>query len=151
MKPGSLKGVVVSINIGASKGRRKSGVRKARITSLGLEGDAHAGEGERQVSLLAQEWIESQGHRPGDFAENITTKGIALRELALGTHLRVGRALVEITQRGKECHTECEIRRQTGRCIMRTEGIFARVLVPGEVKIGDSVEVVRSRMDRRTP
>ena len=113
-----------------------------------MEGDAHAGT-DREVSLLAQESIAKmldQGITvgPGDFAENLTTSGIELHSLPVGTRLRVGAtALLEITQIGKTCHSDCEIRRLTGRCVMPTEGVFARVLVSGEVKPGDEVAVLR--------
>jgi MOSC domain-containing protein YiiM len=121
---------------------------------FGLVGDGHAGT-ERQVSLLAQESIDAfvgqelsscpttRPLGPGDFAENLTTSGLCLHALPVGTQLQVGAsALLEITQIGKACHADCEIKRATGRCVMPTEGVFARVLVGGEVRPGDEVVVV---------
>jgi MOSC domain-containing protein YiiM len=113
----------------------------------GLAGDAHAGTG-RQVSLLADESVDTMREQglelgPGDFGENLTIRGLQLHSLAVGTRLRVGGgAVLEITQIGKECHEECEIRAQTGRCVMPTEGVFARAVVEGEVRAGDVVEVL---------
>jgi len=131
----------------------KSGTRKTPVSAgllrkeHGLVGDAHAGTG-RQVSLLAVESIEKMRQTgislgPGDFAENLTTSGLVLHTLPIGARLRVGsEALLEITQIGKECHADCEIRRLTGDCIMPVEGVFARVMLGGEVKAGDPVEVM---------
>jgi MOSC domain-containing protein YiiM len=99
------------------------------------------------VSLLAEESIARMEARglsvgPGDFAENLTTSGLSLHTLPIGTRLRVGeRALLEITQIGKSCHAECEIKRLTGECVMPTEGVFARVLVGGRVQAGDQIKV----------
>jgi len=123
---------------------------------IGVEGDAHAGGGRRQVSLLAAESIERQarsGQRlspekavelgPGDFAENITVEGIELFTLPVGTILRLGEtAVVEVSQIGKECHSGCEIKRLSGNCVMPREGIFARVRKNGWVRAGDPVEAV---------
>jgi MOSC domain-containing protein YiiM len=118
----------------------------------GLVGDAHADPsgGRRQVSLLATESIDQMralgfSLSPGDFAENLTCKGIELASLALGTQLRVGgQVILEITQIGKECHQGCTIMRKVGKCIMPREGVFARVVHGGTVAAGDSIEVVRS-------
>lgn len=133
---------------------KKKGVRKEPITEglfreeYGLIGDAHADcATHRQVSLLAIESINKMRKYglslgPGDFAENITTEGIDLLSLPIGTRLRVGDEVVlETTQLGKECHTACAIRRQVGHCIMPVEGLFARVLRGGRVKPGDSVRI----------
>jgi MOSC domain-containing protein YiiM len=119
----------------------------------GLEGDAHAGKWHRQVSLLAQESIDKmQAHladfklKPGDFAENITTQGMELLSLPVGTRLKIGDSvLLEVTQIGKACHLACEIRKIVGDCIMPREGIFTIVLEEGEVKVGDAIEVEESR------
>jgi MOSC domain-containing protein YiiM len=113
----------------------------------GIEGDAHAGDWHRQVSLLGEESVDKlRAHFPnlpaGAFAENILTKGITLYELPVGTRLRVGGALLEVTQIGKECHHGCEIRRVTGDCVMPREGIFTVVLEEGSIRAGDTVEVV---------
>lgn len=113
----------------------------------GLEGDAHAGNWHRQISLLAWESIESMrakglSVREGSFAENITTTGLELHTLPVGTHLRLGSALVEVTQIGKICHSHCAIYYAAGDCVMPREGIFVKVLTPGAVREGDAVEVV---------
>jgi len=114
----------------------------------GLEGDAHADGGwHRQVSLLAVESIEKMRAlgldlKPGDFAENITTEGIELLSLPVGTRLHVGEEVIlEISQIGKECHTGCAIFKQVGKCIMPKEGVFARVIKGGRVKAGDEIVV----------
>jgi MOSC domain-containing protein YiiM len=129
---------------GVSKSPVGSGVL---VVDYGLDGDAHAGPADpkRQVSLLAIESIEkmnSQGFdfKPGDFAENLTTSGIELVSLPIGTTLNIGKDVVlEVTQIGKKCHTGCAIFQQAGKCIMPKEGIFARVLKGGGVKPGDDV------------
>ncbi len=141
------KGTIVSVNISAKKGEKKTAVPEVMITSAGLDGDAHSGDWHRQVSLLAQESIDKMRQqfewiRPGDFAENLTTRGIALPTLKVGTRLRVGDAVLEVTQIGKECHLGCEIREKVGDCIMPREGIFAKVLEPGRVAVGDGIEIL---------
>lgn len=137
---------VVSINISAKKGTFKYPVEAARLKpNHGIVGDAHAGDWHRQVSLLAQESIDKmtamggEGLSPGKFAENITTEGIVLYTLPVGTRLRLGSALVEVTQIGKECHQHCEIYKKIGNCVMPHEGIFVKVLSEGEVRPGDAV------------
>ena len=132
---------------------KKKGIKKEAIAvgvfreEHGLVDDAHAGcLPKRQVSLLASESIDKMKNRgldlvPGDFAENITSEGIDLPHLPIGTRLAVGEEVIlEVTQIGKECHTACAIRRQVGECIMPTEGIFARVVRGGPVKAGDSIK-----------
>ncbi len=121
---------------------------------FGLEGDAHADCcTHRQVSLLAVESIkkmQDQGFAigPGDFAENLTTEGINLVALPVGTRLSVGQGVtLEVTQIGKQCHSGCAIYKQIGKCIMPKEGIFARVVQGGPVKAGDSIKVLGSEMD----
>jgi len=141
---------IVSINISAQKGERKRPVGSARLVAgHGIEGDGHAGEWHRQVSLLANESVDTMREKgldvgPGDFAENITTEGIDLVSLPVGTRLRLGPALVEVTQIGKECHDRCEIYRQAGDCVMPREGIFAKVLEGEAISDGDSMEVVEA-------
>ena len=113
----------------------------------GIVGDAHAGDWHRQVSLLAQESIDKMRAlgldvNAGDFAENITTSGIDLVSLPIGTRLQVGETLLEVTQIGKECHTRCAIYDQAGDCVMPKEGIFARVLSGGTIRPGDSVATI---------
>jgi MOSC domain-containing protein YiiM len=148
-------GTVVSVNISRTKGVRKSPVPGCRIVpGLGFEGDAHAGDGHRQVSLLALESIQKMRDvgldvGPGDFAENITTSGLELVLLPIGTVLRIGGgARLEVSQIGKICHDRCAIFEQAGDCVMPREGIFARVLAGGPVGPGDCVEV-ESRPDAK--
>lgn len=139
---------IVAVCTSEKKGERKTPVEKVELRSEhGLVGDAHAGDWHRQVSLLAHESIEKMQKMgldvdSGDFAENLTTKGIVLYTLPVGTHLKVGDTLLEVTQIGKECHTRCNIYHQAGDCVMPKEGIFARVLDGGTVRSGDSVVVV---------
>ncbi len=116
------------------------------LPNHGIEGDAHAGNWHRQVSLLAQESVDVMQKsgikiqlKPGDFAENILTEGIELKTLPVGTRLKVGSALCEVTQIGKECHKDCAIRQQVGDCVMPREGIFVKVLEEGYVHPGDEV------------
>ncbi len=141
---GKLIAVCLSEKVGTRKSPISVGVLREQH---GLVGDAHAGS-HREVSLLAAESIEKMRARglslgPGDFAENLTSSGLAIHELPLGARLRVGsEALLEITQIGKTCHSACEIRRLTGDCIMPTEGVFARVLLGGEIRAGDDIEVL---------
>jgi len=139
---------IVSVNASARKGRIKRPVQEGRlVVDVGLAGDAHALGGHRQLSLLASESIEKMSAQckepfaPGMFAENITTEGVELYTLPVGTRLRLGECLVEITQIGKECHSHCEIFQRLGSCIMPVEGVFARVLAGGAVRAGDGVEL----------
>jgi MOSC domain-containing protein YiiM len=137
-------GRVAAVCVSKRKGERKRPVPSITLVAdSGVAGDAHAGTG-RQVSLLAVESIAKLRAKgldvgPGDLAENITTLGIILTALPIGTMLVVGGARLEITQIGKECHEPCEIARQAGECVMPTEGIFARVVAGGEVRPGDAV------------
>ncbi len=139
---------VVAVCISEKKGERKKPVASVELReNHGIVGDAHAGEWHRQVSLLAQESIakmQALGLEvdAGDFAENITTSGIDLVLLPIGTRLQVGVTLLEVTQIGKECHTRCAIYYQAGDCVMPKEGIFARVITGGIVKPGDEVRTV---------
>ncbi|MBA4358892.1 MAG: MOSC domain-containing protein [Desulfovibrio sp.] len=139
---------IVSVNISETTGVRKTPVAQGRLEpQVGLVGDAHAGTWHRQLSLLAVESIEKMRGlgldvKPGDFAENITTQGLILHTLPVGARLQLGAVEVEVTQIGKACHTGCAIRQQTGDCVMPREGIFARILNPGEVKAGDPVAVL---------
>lgn len=138
---------LVSINQSTEKGTRKTGVARATLGPEGLVGDAHAGPWHRMVSLLAEESIDSMRKLglsvgPGDFAENLTTRGVDLVALPLGARLQVGAAVLELTQHGKECHDRCAIYHQAGDCVMPREGVFARVTVPGEVTVGDAIEVL---------
>ena len=139
---------VTSINISPKKGTFKQPVKQAELrVDFGIVGDAHAGNWHRQISLLAQESIDKMTALglddlvPGKFAENITTQGIELFTLPVGTRLKLGACVVEVTQIGKECHQHCEIYKKVGQCIMPHEGIFVKVLVPGVVRVGDAIEV----------
>jgi MOSC domain-containing protein YiiM len=140
------KGRVLAVNISEEKGTRKTNIQScALLKDFGLKGDAHGGPWHRQVSLLANESIEKMRVMGldvsyGDFAENITTEGLDLVHLPIGTEIRIGNsALLRVTQIGKECHERCAIYYQAGDCVMPREGIFAEVLNEGEVKVGDEI------------
>ncbi len=145
-----MSGWIVSINISDRKGVRKKPVDKATIQeNFGIEGDAHASsEWHRQVSLLALESIKKMQEmgldvKPGDFAENITTEGINLPNLPLGTRLLIGTEIeAEVSQIGKECHNRCAIYYQAGDCVMPKEGIFISIVKGGVIKTGDTVKIV---------
>ncbi|MDA8086278.1 MAG: hypothetical protein M0Z75_06205 [Nitrospiraceae bacterium] len=156
------EGRVFSINISEKKGMRKKPVQSAYIReNHGIEGDAHPSPlWHRQLSLLAIESIrkttipvkagessvgaeaahgEARAHEPGDFAENITTEGLTLTALPVGSRLRIGQCLAEVTQIGKRCHEKCEIYKETGDCIMPREGIFVKIIAGGWVRKGDPI------------
>ena len=138
---------ILAVNISERKKTPKKTIEAGNlIEDFGIEGDAHAGKWHRQVSLLAKESIEkAKGMRTdglchGVFAENLTTEGITLHTLPVGTRLQVGaEAILEITQIGKECHDGCAIRQLVGQCIMPKEGVFARVEKGGVVRAGDEI------------
>lgn len=141
---------VVSVNISERKGEQKHPVPEIQLKFRhGIVGDAHAGDWHRQISLLAEESIDTMRPRspialdPGVFAENINTEGIDLKSLPVGTHLRIGETEVEVTQIGKECHNDCAIKKAVGKCVMPTEGIFAVVVKEGVVRPGDEIEVLK--------
>ncbi len=135
---------IVSLNISGKKGEPKEPVNGITVREgHGIEGDAHAGDWHRQVSLLAEEEIEKMREKlptlePGDFAENITTRGIDLPSLPVGTKLVIGTVELEITQIGKACHKGCAIMEQVGECVMPTKGIFTRVTKGGEISLEDT-------------
>ena len=139
---------VLAVCISTRKGEKKRPVEAIRLKiDHGIVGDAHAGNWHRQVSLLANESVDKMRDRgltlsAGDFAENILTEGVTLRTLPVGTRLRVGEALLEITQIGKECHSDCEIKKKVGVCVMPAEGVFAIVKEEGTVQAGDNIEVM---------
>ena len=141
--------VVTAVCISDKKGIQKRAVDEINLKkNHGIEGDAHAGDWHRQVSLLGEESVDKlRAHFPelpaGAFAENILTKGITLYQLPVGTKLRVGPVLMEVPQIGTECHQACAIRKVTGDCVMPREGIFAIVLEEGTIKAGDEIEVVQ--------
>ena len=141
---------ILAVNISEKKKTPKITIPEGRlIEDFGLEGDAHAGKWHRQISLLGAESIEkarngrTDGLCHGVFAENLTTEGIELFTLPVGTRLRVGaEAVLEITQIGKECHEGCAIRQLVGQCVMPREGVFARVVKGGVVRAGDELAVL---------
>ena len=133
------EGKIIAISISGKKGQKKHNIESANlIVDHGMEGDAHAGNWHRQISLLGIASIDhmrAQGAdvKPGDFAENITVEGMVLYELAVGTQLQIG----------KECHHGCEIMKQVGSCIMPTQGIFGKVLKNGTIHVGDDVSIIK--------
>ena len=138
-------GKVIAICTSPARGTQKKPVPSARFTvDWGIEGDAHGGRWHRQVSLLSADKIEAFNARganvqPGAFGENLVVEGFDFRSLPVCTLLRCGSVLLEMTQIGKECHSHCEIYKKMGECIMPREGVFARVLVPGEIHVGDEM------------
>ncbi|MFC1566410.1 MOSC domain-containing protein [bacterium] len=143
-----MRAKVVGINISEKKGIAKQPIDIGiLIEDHGLKSDAHAGKWHRQVSLLAIESIqkmkaENTGLCAGSFAENITTEGIELYSLKVGTRLKIGETLHEVTQIGKECHEGCEIKKTVGKCIVPKEGIFTKVIVGGKVQKGDLIKIL---------
>lgn len=144
-------GRVLSVNISEKKGTIKTAISKGNFLEMyGLMNDAHSGSWHRQVSLLAIESINKMKHLGllsdnspfGLFAENLTTEGIVLYELPIGTKLTIGETVMEVTQIGKECHQGCEIKNLVGNCIMPHEGIFAKVIKGGCIKSGDSIVII---------
>lgn len=145
----AIRGKVLEINISDKKGVVKTPISEGNfIVDFGLEGDAHGGDWHRQISLLGNESIDKMRREGvedlefGSFAENITTEGIVLYELPVGTKLKIGDTIQEVTQIGKECHTGCAIAQKVGKCVMPKEGIFTKVLKAGKVKVGDTIEVI---------
>ncbi len=142
-------GIVRAINISETKGVVKTPIEKGFFkVEHGLEGDAHAGNWHRQVSLLASESADKVREKgldidDGRFAENITTEGIELFTLPIGTKLEIGESIQEVTQIGKECHTGCAIKALVGDCVMPREGIFTKVIKSGWVKTGDTIKIIK--------
>ena len=149
-----LQGTVRAVCISPEKGTVKRPVDKgAFIPDHGIEHDAHAGKWHRQVSLLSYDSVQAfnrqgAGVTDGDFGENLLVEGIDLKELPVGTVLKAGTVVLKITQIGKECHSDCEIRRRTGDCIMPREGVFAEVLEGGEIRPGDEITAEPPDPDR---
>ncbi len=145
----NMQAKVISINVSEKKGVRKKPVEEVIVkTEYGIEGDAHASSAwHRQVSLLAMESIRKMRDKgldvnPGDFAENITTEGIDLLSLPVGSQLAIGEdTRVEVSQIGKQCHARCAIYHQAGGCVMPKEGIFVRVLSGGIIRKGDKIMI----------
>lgn len=142
---------VKAVCISGEKGTIKVPVQKIYVKeNHGIVGDAHAGDGHRQVSLLADESVDKLRHKMPDldagvFAENILTNGICLHELPVGTILKIGNSRLKVTQIGKACHNDgCAIKRQTGDCVMPREGIFASVLNNGIIRPGDKITIENS-------
>lgn len=140
-------GKIMAICISEKKGTQKSRIESANlIEDFGIEHDAHAGKWHRQVSLLSYETIEAFKARgaevkDGAFGENVVVSGIDLIHLPVGTLIRSGEVLLEVTQIGKECHSHCEIYKKMGECIMPTNGIFTKVIHGGTLKAGDEINV----------
>jgi len=155
-----MRGKIASINISVKKGGKKKPVKEAVINELGIEGDSHSGDWHRQISFLSCESIESFNQKgsintgPGDFAENITTRGIDLTGLKVGDILAImaedsktsgnKKVILEVTQIGKECVTPCSIYYQVGSCIMPKEGLFCKVIKTGKIKVGNSISVEKN-------
>ena len=148
-KMDKIKGKIVAVCRSEKKGTIKKEIAEGLlIEDFGLEKDAHSGKWHRQISLLGVESINKMKGKGfkikhGDFAENLTVKGLILYKLPKGAKLKIGETvLLEVTQIGKKCHYDCEIRKKIGDCVMPREGIFARVLEGGKVKTGDEIEVL---------
>ncbi|MHA1267012.1 MAG: MOSC domain-containing protein [Candidatus Helarchaeota archaeon] len=151
-----MSGIVLAVNISEKKGVPKKNIKSCEMTKYGLKGDSHAGDWHRQVSLLADESIEKMRSlgielEYGIFAENLTTKGIELHKLPIGTRLKINDVILEVSQIGKECHSGCAIQQLVGKCIMPVEGIFAKVIKPGTVKAGDRIELLSKSGDLNNP
>jgi MOSC domain-containing protein YiiM len=143
-----MAGVIVAVSVSKSKGERKTPAAAVQVReNHGIVGDAHAGDWHRQISLLALESIAKMqalglSVGPGDFAENLTTVGIDLVNLPIGTRLGIGPVQLEISQIGKVCHTRCAIFYQAGDCVMPKEGVFAKVLSGGEIRPQDEIQLL---------
>ncbi len=141
-------GKVIAVCTSDRKGIQKHDVNTAHFSvEWGIDGDAHAGKWHRQISLLSADKIEAFNARganviPGAFGENLVVEGFDFRALPVGTLLRCNDVLLEMTQIGKECHSHCEIYKKMGECIMPREGVFARVLEPGTISVGDEMVIV---------
>lgn len=145
----NTKGIVKGLNISIQKGTVKTPIERGMfLENHGLEGDAHSGNWHRQISLLSTDSIDFMKKQGADhltygsFAENITTEGLVLYELPIGTKLKIGDTIQEVTQIGKKCHSGCQISKEVGDCIMPKQGIFTRVLKSGEIKVGDTIEIL---------
>ena len=142
-------GKVIAVCTSERRGIQKTNIHSAQFReNWGIEGDAHAGDWHRQVSLLSFDKIEAvraRGAEVGDgaFGENLVVEGIDFRSLPVGTVLECNGVVLEMTQIGKECHSHCEIFKKMGECIMPTEGVFARVIRGGTISEGDRMEVRR--------
>lgn len=142
-------GSIIAVKISEKKGVIKHPIDQGYFrVNDGLEGDAHKGDWHRQVSLLGKESIDKikalkvDGLCSKKFSENLTTEGIVLYEIPVGKKIRIGEVVLEVTQIGKECYKGCKIRELAGECVMPKEGIFARVLENGYIKVGDKIEIL---------
>jgi MOSC domain-containing protein YiiM len=148
-KVAAIKGRIRAISVSEQKGIQKVNVPEAELRAgFGIVGDAHAGNWDRQISLLDVESIDIMAAKgakvsPGDFAENITTEGIDLSELKIGDKLKLGTDVeIKITKFGKQCHGHCIIYEKIGDCIMPRKGVFAKVGKEGSIRVGDTIEVI---------
>jgi MOSC domain-containing protein YiiM len=139
---------VLAVCISLKKGEQKKEIDFGEcVVDFGIKGDAHGGDWHRQISLLAKESVDEMRARGvtlenGDFAENIVTEGINLKKLPIGSRLLIGDDVVlEVTQIGKECHSGCVIMQKAGKCVMPTDGIFAKVINPGKIKAEDEIVI----------
>lgn len=143
-------GIVKAVCISEKKGTRKYEVPCIDVLiNHGIVGDAHAGSWHRQISLLGNESIDKIRNEgltltPGSFAENIVTEGIDLKSIPIGTRIMIGNTILEVTQIGKECHNDCEIKRIAGKCVMPSEGIFAIVIKDGKIFPGDKIDIMEN-------
>ena len=141
-------GIIKAVCISEKRGTQKINIKEASfIKDFGIENDAHAGNWHRQVSLISYEKIEAFNARgaeveDGAFGENLIVEGFNFRELPVGTRFQCNEVLLELTQIGKECHSHCQIYDKMGECIMPKEGVFAKVLQGGTIKIGDVMRIV---------
>jgi len=152
-----MEGKVIAVNISDKKGVTKNPIDEGKfIENFGLENDAHAGDWHRQVSLLGNESVEKmkdmlnkKGYTDcrGIFAENLTTEGIILYQIPVGTRMKIGETIQEVTQIGKECHDGCAIKNQVGKCVMPREGIFTKVLKGGYIRPGDNIKILEDNED----
>jgi len=143
-----MSGSIVAVSVSKNKGEKKTPAESVHLReNFGIIGDAHAGDWHRQVSLLAEESIEKMialglTVGPGDFAENLTTRGVDLVNLPIGTRLGIGPTVLEISQIGKVCHTRCAIFYQAGDCVMPKEGVFATVVSGGVIRPEDEIQLL---------
>jgi len=150
----NIKGTVRGICISEKRGTAKQAIPEAMLLeNWGVEGDAHGGSWHRQVSLLAFEKIEEFRKKGaevdfGAFGENIIAEGFDLRNVPVGTRFKIGEAVIEMTQIGKDCHSHCEIYKRMGDCIMPREGVFTKVISAGKVRVGDGIEIISKASER---
>ncbi len=152
-----MEAIVLEVCLSKKKGTQKKPVKGAlALEGKGFEGDAHAGDWHRQISLLANESAQRMRDKganvgPGDFGENLLTEGIDLTSLPIGTRLSLGDVQLEVTQIGKKCHTRCAIYYAAGDCVMPSEGIFCRVLAGGEIKSGMQISQISNGASYTSP